>query len=139
MSVGTLAGHAESADAVPEGERKLQDGREDPNRSSYATDLLAERLEESLATFGTTRTQGFDAGAEPQQFESVEDVSIIAASQSSMAAAALAAETKGDGSDEDLDAVLADVTATNATLERLVTLQLSIVRGARLTIGDATE
>jgi hypothetical protein len=110
----------ETTDAVLAAGYKIRDGRSDPARVDYATDLLTRRLEASLTTFGPAQTQGFDNLGGTEHAESVEDALTIAASQLSMAAVALAADVESGGPHPDFDVALDDLTATNATLKRLV-------------------
>ncbi|MCW2687388.1 MAG: hypothetical protein QOH69_274 [Actinomycetota bacterium] len=119
MSIGTLVAVAESTDRVLAAGRRLQDGRADPDRVSFATDLLADRLEQSLAIFGAVGTQGFDSVGE-QEADSPEDELIVAASQLSMAGVALAADSLDGALDVDLDAALGDLVTTNNAVQRLV-------------------
>lgn len=120
MSIGTLVAVAESTDDVLAAGRKLRDGRSDPERASYATDLLAQRLEDSLNTFGAPPTQGFDSHGKQVGGESVQDALAIAASQLSMATVALAADSPEAG-DSDLDAALGDLATTNDALQQMLT------------------
>lgn len=120
MSLGTLVAVAESTDDVLAAGRKLQAGRSDPDSADYAANLLANRLEESLASFGSARTQGFDSDGSRMGEESAEDALAIAASQLSMATVALAAGAPDGASDIDLDAALADLATTSDGLKQLV-------------------
>lgn len=119
MSIGTLAAVAESTDDVLVAGRKLQAGRSDPERVEYATNRLADRLEQSLDSFGPSRTQGFDSDGRQEAGESAEDALAIAASQLSMAAVALVADSPDGELYIDLDTALGDLAKTSDGLKRL--------------------
>lgn len=131
VSIGTLTTLAESTDAVLTAGNKLRDGQAD---TDYAVDLLTRRLEDCLDRYGQARTQGFDRTGEQAPVDSVEDSLTIAASQLSMAAVALAADSYDEGAA--LDAALDDLMVTNATLRQLTVptvaqgFQAAVVRSA---------